>query len=238
MSEYGKYYTERLYPLQNGILRTLAPVCGSSLFLTGGTALSRVYLQHRYSDDIDLFANAHPEFGSIVEHALSALDSAGYQFVKGSLIRTEAFSQVVVNTNNVTLNIDFVNDVAPHFGGFLDHDIYPRVDSIRNILSNKLTALYRLEAKDVADLHAIASVYSFNWGTMLEEAEEKEGGLDAGTIAELIAGFPRELFNSIKWIMPPPEEQFYADLKTLALDIVRSAANSLAVSGIMIDRAE
>jgi len=41
MSDYEQFYEESLYPLQNGILRTLAPVCGSVLSLTGGTALSR-----------------------------------------------------------------------------------------------------------------------------------------------------------------------------------------------------
>jgi len=41
MSDYEQFYEESLYPLQNGILRTLAPVCGSALSLTGGTALSR-----------------------------------------------------------------------------------------------------------------------------------------------------------------------------------------------------
>ena len=45
MSGYERFYEESLYPLQNGILRTLAPVCGSVLSLTGGTALSRIYFR-------------------------------------------------------------------------------------------------------------------------------------------------------------------------------------------------
>ncbi|MDR2095073.1 MAG: nucleotidyl transferase AbiEii/AbiGii toxin family protein [Treponema sp.] len=29
--------------------------CGTHFFLTGGTALSRAYYPHRYSDDLDFF---------------------------------------------------------------------------------------------------------------------------------------------------------------------------------------
>jgi len=86
MSGYERFYEESLYPLQNGILRTLAPVCGSVLSLTGGTALSRIYFHHRYSDDLDLFGNSVEHFNEIVETSLSALENAGYQFVKGSTI--------------------------------------------------------------------------------------------------------------------------------------------------------
>jgi len=31
-------------------------------YLTGGTALGRFYLNHRYSEDLDFFVNADPEF--------------------------------------------------------------------------------------------------------------------------------------------------------------------------------
>jgi predicted nucleotidyltransferase component of viral defense system len=31
-------------------------------YLTGGTALSRAYLNHRYSDDLDFFVNAVNDF--------------------------------------------------------------------------------------------------------------------------------------------------------------------------------
>jgi predicted nucleotidyltransferase component of viral defense system len=44
-----------LYPLQDRILAVAAGY-GDDLVLTGGTALARAYLHHRYSDDIDLRA--------------------------------------------------------------------------------------------------------------------------------------------------------------------------------------
>ena len=52
----NKFYSTILYPFQNEIL-TLIEKAESDFYLTGGTALGRCYLNHRYSDDIDLFLN-------------------------------------------------------------------------------------------------------------------------------------------------------------------------------------
>ncbi len=48
-----RFYQEILYPLQDRILSFAATF--EDLYLTGGTALARFYLQHRFSDDLDLF---------------------------------------------------------------------------------------------------------------------------------------------------------------------------------------
>lgn len=61
------YFTE-LYPLQDQVLHLITQA-QTGFYLTGGTALSRGYLQHRFSDDLDLFTN--------MEHPiLDRLDSA------------------------------------------------------------------------------------------------------------------------------------------------------------------
>jgi predicted nucleotidyltransferase component of viral defense system len=74
MSGYEKFYEESLYPLQNGILRTLAPVCGNARSLTGGTALGRIYFHHRYSDDLDLFGNSVERFnGKLLQQGIVLL---------------------------------------------------------------------------------------------------------------------------------------------------------------------
>lgn len=52
MNDLAKYYEESLYPLQNGVL-SIVQRSKTSFFLTGGTALSRYYAHHRYSDDLD-----------------------------------------------------------------------------------------------------------------------------------------------------------------------------------------
>ena len=42
-------------------------------YLTGGTALSRCYLNHRYSDDLDFFVNQASDFKRQVQRAVTAI---------------------------------------------------------------------------------------------------------------------------------------------------------------------
>ena len=58
----NEYYFRHLYPLQNRLLRAFSTT-ETSFYLSGGTAASRGYLQHRFSDDLDLFVNDEPRFG-------------------------------------------------------------------------------------------------------------------------------------------------------------------------------
>ena len=46
--EYHKYYLEQLYPLQDKFLEFFDNQNQDRFYLTGGTALSRFYYQHRY----------------------------------------------------------------------------------------------------------------------------------------------------------------------------------------------
>ena len=45
------YYQKNLYPLQDKVLQIIGAV-DNNFYLTGGTALSRAYLHHRFSDDL------------------------------------------------------------------------------------------------------------------------------------------------------------------------------------------
>lgn len=56
----------RLYQLQDKFLdwwKTL----GKPFYLTGGTALWRFYLNHRYSEDLDFFINDSQEFPKLLD---------------------------------------------------------------------------------------------------------------------------------------------------------------------------
>ncbi|MDR2795336.1 MAG: hypothetical protein LBB47_01330 [Spirochaetaceae bacterium] len=50
------------------------------------------------------------------------------------------------------LKLNFINDTAPHFGGLQKTPVLDRTDSVRNILSNKFSALFRFAGKDVVDI--------------------------------------------------------------------------------------
>ena len=55
-----KDYT-KLYLLQDKFLSWWVTL-GFPFYLTGGTALGRFYLNHRYSEDLDFFINADPQY--------------------------------------------------------------------------------------------------------------------------------------------------------------------------------
>ncbi len=50
------FYFYSLYPLQDHVLHVLSEL-DIGFYLSGGTAASRGYLHHRFSDDLDLFVN-------------------------------------------------------------------------------------------------------------------------------------------------------------------------------------
>ncbi len=57
----------RLYRTQDKVLQVLKPVLGS-FYLTGGTALGRFYLNHRFSEDLDFFMNKSDTFHALIKN--------------------------------------------------------------------------------------------------------------------------------------------------------------------------
>lgn len=66
------YYEENLYRLQNGVLN-IVRTSGTPFYLTGGTALSRGYYRHRYSDDLDFFVNKDMNFSKYADSLRKAI---------------------------------------------------------------------------------------------------------------------------------------------------------------------
>ena len=233
----SQYYEGNLYPLQNGVLEIISR-CETRFYLTGGTALSRGYYQHRYSDDLDLFINNDSDYIKQVELILSALHKAGFVQDKTSDFRRyENFTSIIIVNKKfqASLKIDFINDVAAHFGEITSTDLFCRTDSIRNILSNKITALFRMEAKDIADIREIALHNSFNWKELILEASEKEGGLEIPILVQYLQGIPRQNFEDINWIRKPDWAEFKKDIAVIAGEILLGVDNSLVNSNVPPD---
>lgn len=90
MKRFANYYTEKLYPLQDGVLKTIA--AGESRFyLTGGTAISRGFFNHRYSDDLDFFLNADDSFARQCEIALYDLRNNKIHWDADSVLVSENY---------------------------------------------------------------------------------------------------------------------------------------------------
>ena len=180
MKDWKRFYEESLYPLQDGILNCVKN-SKTPFYLTGGTALSRGYFNHRFSDDLDLFVNNDNSFRQQAESVINAITTAGYVINRKDAVINEdyiTFNVTVEQDSSVWLKIDLVNDTAPRFGDLANTPVFNKTDHWHNILSNKLCALLRLEIKDFADIRVIARNKKFNWGTVLDQAREKEMGLD------------------------------------------------------------
>jgi hypothetical protein len=231
MSTSGEYYATRLYPFQDGIL-AIVRESETPLYLTGGTALSRRWFGHRYSDDLDLFTNDDPAFSRHVERVLGLLQEAErngkLRVDKDRLVRTDAYVQLwLQQVGGVELKVDLVNDVAPYLGEIEVDAVLGRTDNCRNILANKISALFRYEPKDMADLWVIARHMSFSWRDAVSDAQQKEAGLDPVDLHEIIRSVPEDELKRVHWASPVDLGEVRADLAVIAEDILQGAANSL-----------
>ncbi len=146
-----------------------------------------------------------------------------------TIFKRESSAQVfLVGDHGTRLKIDFVNDIAIHYGDCVIDPILVRVDSWRNILSNKISALYRFEPKDIVDLWAIASHYSFSWKELFAEAISKELAVDPLSAADILRGMPLEYLDGIKWTVDVDRASFSTDLDVIATDILLGNDNTLA----------
>lgn len=229
MTEYTSFYEKNLYPLQNGILMAIENL-SLPFYLTGGTALSRVYLKHRYSDDLDLFLNADPRFNEYTVKALdsiSKLEGISIQR-KGVIISTDYVDISVLDDIGTLLKIDFVNDIPTHFGEFSNSSFYPRIDSLENILTNKISAIIgRTEIKDVVDIWAICKESSFDWRTILNKAYQKEACIDVDFICGILENATSQSLSTIRWIEDINIESIKSDLTVICSDIIKEDRNSL-----------
>lgn len=145
-------------------------------FLTGGTALSACYLQHRYSDDLDFFTEsplAVPRVPPVMQKVAADLGATiEFRRITGSFL--ECFLTL---PGGELVEMDFAQDAPFRFGPRrLVEDLGIEVDNLEDIAANKLSALYdRSEPKDFVDVYVIhREVLSFP--RLVERARQKHLG--------------------------------------------------------------
>jgi len=162
-----QFYRQAVYPLQDRVF-ALMPVYGELVYLTGGTALSRFYFDHRLSEDIDFF---------VVTDDLKVLanDLAARLTAQGLEVTIERldgyFSRFYVMTEPVRLKVEFarefnlLGDLLPTPAGVL-------VNNLEDLGANKITAFEdRAEIKDIIDLYYITQ--QIPWERLFELADAK-----------------------------------------------------------------
>ncbi|GBU26634.1 hypothetical protein R84B8_00144 [Treponema sp. R8-4-B8] len=195
---------------------------GTDFFLTGGTALSRAYYNHRYSDDLDFFVNQSKTYDEQLDKVLALLQENGYIWdIHNEYTRAKDFTTLKVRKGSETLlKLDFVNDLVPHYGEIIETGLFYRTDSIRNMLSNKLSAIFRYAAKDVVDIREIALHETIDWPIVINEARNKEAGLELVYISEILTSMPQSEFETVTWTKKPSWQEFRNDIDRIIHDMI------------------
>ena len=225
---HADYYLNTLYPLQDKVLN-LVELLPVDFYLTGGTALSRAYLHHRYSDDLDFFVNGVSDFKEQVNKIIKQLTATGFKFETS--VADDGYARMFIFEPGCSLKLDFVNDVPFRSGAPVPTNVFGRTDSLNNILSNKVTALSRYSPKDLVDIVFISETHSFNWERILSDASEKDLWVNPVNIAEALEQFPLEKLSEINWIIEmPSDDWFRIRINQLITNILDGSDNSLCPS--------
>lgn len=205
------------------------------LYLTGGTALGRFYLNHRASDDLDFFCNANPEFTRIVSGFVEKVPEK-FNIDKQQTLATEDFARLFLLEENLSLKIELVNDVSYYPGHPVEYK-FGLIDTPLNILSNKLSALIgRDDPKDVFDIVHIALSSSFNWHDIFRHTKEK-AVVNEIDIEEKLISFSPLLFENMRWLYAPPDIiAFENHMRRIADDFLLGKDNSLGINCLPINK--
>jgi Nucleotidyl transferase AbiEii toxin, Type IV TA system len=161
------YYEETLYPLQDRILAVAAGY-GDALVLTGGTALARLYLHHRYSDDVDLFTS-QSHAGMLGRDLANALSAAG--LLVEPVTESVAFMRMWAGDGTARIQVDVAPD-GPRLDAPAPTPLGVRAHTARDIAANKIAAFEdRTEVKDAVDLFHL--MRRFSWPGVFADAEAK-----------------------------------------------------------------
>lgn len=174
-------------PIQEEFLQVFAQTqLKDAFFLTGGTALSAFYLQHRISEDMDFFTEEEGEVTrvlSIIQDISTKL--CGHLEVKRSF---RSYLEFFIAKGEEILRCDFALDSPYRLKEKVfqkEHGIF--VDNVLDISCNKLSALYdRNDPKDFVDVYFIdKEILPFE--KLVEEARMKHIGLDNYWLAVSLA---------------------------------------------------
>lgn len=173
-----RFYEEKVYPVQDVILKTIS-IYQENLYLTGGTALARFYLQHRLSDDVDLFINVTEEdsletiqdYKRADRYARDLYGILSKQFQIINPLYDVFYSRFYVTAEEFSLKIDFVREHL-HYGDLVKTPVGFYLNNLWDIGASKIAAFEdRAEIKDIIDLFYLTKQIPLQ--TLFELADTK-----------------------------------------------------------------
>jgi len=218
-----EFYYKNLYPLQDIVLEAIQ---NDAFYLTGGTALSRFYFQHRFSDDLDFFydglnypkENFNLSFREIVYRLETNIDNIEIT------LDGEIFKRLFVKRGDVPLKLEFVYEnyktvgVKKKYKGAL-------IDSLENICANKIGAVSdRLAVKDFLDLFFLLKEIDLNqaikWSELKRVPPDYEGiMMSTGNLLKS----PYSLEGEVLILRDLSEKEFSAFIKKLVGELLSYA---------------
>jgi hypothetical protein len=211
----ARLFTDLVYPLQDAILAALAEV-DTGFYLSGGTAASRAYLNHRFSEDLDLFVNDRPEFSLWASRCVARLASLGGATAE-VVVNDPRFVRLLVSRPEVSVKVELINDVPARVGEVGHHPVLGRVDSAENILANKITALLdRREPKDAADIWAFVVRMGLSIEASITGAQSKAAGVFPPDVARCLVSVSRADWELVRWVSAPDVTTYLADLRRIS----------------------
>ena len=176
--------------------------------LSGGGALAGYHLQHRPTDDLDLFTTTHEALQRGPDLIREIANELGAQYE--ALRDAPTFKRVAIDTGADAVVIDLVLDNSARFDPTTDEIDGVIVDSAREILANKLTTLVgRQEERDLVDVFFLEQS-GYRVESALAGAAAKDGGCTPSTLAWLLTDFPI-----------PPDEKLPKGVTRAALQVWR-----------------
>ena len=223
---------EKLYQLQDKFLSWWISL-GMPFYLTGGTALGRFYLNHRYSEDLDFFVNRDPRYPEYIAAIKTGIENSFILNNQDSLY-TEDFTRFYISDGALSLKIELVNDIE-YYPGKPSLYEFGLIDTPLNILSNKLTALVsRDEPKDVFDIICLSLRYSFNWKVVFSHTKEK-AVINEIDVEQRLCTFPVEWLSTVNWLKAPADLPLLSTyLQRIADDFLLGLDNSLGSGKVML----
>lgn len=225
----------KLYLLQD---KTLDVLKGNlrSFYLTGGTALGRYYLHHRFSDDLDFFVNQDGNFKEEIQRIYLLLQQH-LMVDTDSIVNADEFVRIWIG-DETRMKLEFVNDVATRVGETIYYRSIP-LDNPLNILANKFGAmLSRDETKDIFDIVTLAEHYAFNWEVVYRLALKKHI-MNEQDVLKRITTFPVSWLPEQRWLKEPVNtKDFKQKLDTISRDFLFGNNNSLGTDKPPIEEAK
>lgn len=136
----------------------LDPYLVKIFYLTGGPALAACYLNHRLSEDIDLFSDTAFDEATVTASMAHLVTSLGVRSKLSKILGRLRYD--LTFPNNALLKVDFVfydfSHIEPTntFGDLM-------VDSVGDIAVNKLLSIsQRTASKDFVDLYFLLKKYT------------------------------------------------------------------------------